>query len=157
MSRCFAAALVVAAFAVAGCTTGAEPQAGGPASASVSGAPGPACSAAPSPTESRDDNWTGPLPEEIRCLPHVAEGSLTFMANGPTPGGWKALDVHVTPDTDPAQTRALCHRITELGWGSGGPQDITLLMVSGAGHFQSVPGQPVCFDGNHPTSSPTAP
>ncbi|WP_033213706.1 hypothetical protein [Kitasatospora phosalacinea] len=157
MSGRFAAALAVAAFAVTGCTTATEPQAGGPASASVSGSPGPACSAAPSPTESYEDNWQGPLPEEIRCLPHVAEGSLSFMASGPTPGGWKALDVRVTPDTDPDQARALCHRITEIGWGSGGSHGITLLLVSGAGHFTSTPDLPVCFDGDHSTDPPTTP
>ncbi|GLW72744.1 hypothetical protein Kpho02_50430 [Kitasatospora phosalacinea] len=169
MSGRLAAALAAAAFAVTGCTTATEPQADGPPSApapaspsalapaSVSGAPGPACSAAPSPTESYEGNWKGPLPEEVRCLPHIAEGSLSFMADGPTPDGWKALDVRVTPDTDPEQARALCHRITELGWGTGGSHGVTLLAVSGAGHFTSTPDLPVCFDGDRSTLPPAAP
>ncbi|OKJ08144.1 hypothetical protein [Kitasatospora sp. CB01950] len=159
MSRRFATALAVTALAAAtGCasttaaTVGSKPT--GPAA--VTGAPGPACSVAPSPTETYEGNWKGPLPDEIRCLPHIADGSLSYLASGPTPGGWKALEVHVTPDTDPEQTRALCHRITELGWGYGGSHDITLLLVSGAGHYQSEPGLPACADGSRPRS-PAAP
>ncbi|MFJ5925857.1 hypothetical protein ACIQF6_24935 [Kitasatospora sp. NPDC092948] len=160
MSRRLAAALAVAAFAVAGCTSAGHsgPAAGPTAHAAPvdTAGPGPACSAAPSPTETYEGDWRGPLPDEIRCLPHIAEGTYSYLASGPTPGGWKALEVHVTEDTTPEQARALCLRITDLGWGSGGSHDVTLLTVDGSGHYQSEPDAPsACFDGTRSTVSPT--
>ncbi|KIQ61602.1 hypothetical protein TR51_19915 [Kitasatospora griseola] len=168
MSGRLAAALAAAAFAATGCTaTGHPGPATGPAAHAApadTAGPGPACSAAPSPTLSMEGSWAGswrgPLPAEIRCLPHVADGTLAHMAGEMVVDGkeWNAVEVRVADGTTPDQARALCHRLTDLGYGLGGSHDITLLAVSGAGHYVSEPGgDPACFDGDRSTLRPALP
>ncbi|MFF2628347.1 hypothetical protein ACFVUN_21570 [Kitasatospora griseola] len=142
-----AAAAAAAAFAVVGCTAATTaPQAAAPTSAG----PGPACSAAPSPTESWLGGWVAPLPDEIRCLPHIDHGaySHTPPAADVQEGGQNAVTVTVTPDTTPDQTLALCLRITELGYGLDGPHQVAFLSVGNGeetGHYTSMPGQAPCL------------
>ena len=146
MFRRPAAVLVAAAFAVAGCSS-AEPQAAAPAATSAG--PGPACSVAPTPTESWMGGWAGPLPEEIRCLPYVAHGSYSHQPPAPDvyEGGTNSVMVTVVPETLPEQTLALCQRITELGYGLDGPRQISFLSVgngSETGNYVSMPGMGPC-------------
>ncbi|MFJ5925858.1 hypothetical protein ACIQF6_24940 [Kitasatospora sp. NPDC092948] len=159
MSRRLVSTLAVAAFAVVGCTAADHPgpTAGPTAQATPAaavdaafGEPGPACKAEPSPTESWMGGWAGPLPEEIRCLPHVDHG--TYSHHPPEAnvqeGGENAVSVNVTPDTTRDQTLALCLRITELGYGLGGPDNITFLTVGNGeatGRYASLPGWAPCF------------
>ncbi|MFI9788379.1 hypothetical protein ACIHEI_33445 [Kitasatospora sp. NPDC051984] len=158
MSRRLATVLVLAAAALAatGCSTdskqSAAPAAGATtpaaASASTSEGPGPACSAAPSPTESWMGGWEGPLPDEIRCLPHIEHGTYSHIppAADVYEGGTNAVSVTVTSDTTRDQALAVCLRITELGYGLGGPHQVSMLQVSGAnGHYMSIPGQEPCY------------
>ncbi|MFF0392270.1 hypothetical protein ACFYS8_26785 [Kitasatospora sp. NPDC004615] len=160
MSRRLATALVLAAatLAATGCSTDSK-QASAPAagattpaaaSASTSEGPGPACSAAPSPTESWMGGWEGPLPDEIRCLPHVADGTYSSIPAEVSSTGRAshAVTIHVADDTTRDQAKAVCQRITELGYGPGGSHDISLLAVSGAGSYTSMPGRPACLEGN---------
>ncbi|MFD8479943.1 hypothetical protein [Kitasatospora sp. NPDC059673] len=70
-----------------------------------------------------------------------AETSVTGRAS-------YTVQVHVADDTTRDQARALCRRITELGYGPGGSHNIDLLTVSGSGSYTSTPGGPACLEGN---------
>ncbi|MEV7214693.1 hypothetical protein AB0O31_16570 [Kitasatospora cineracea] len=150
----FAAAAAV--LALAGCTgadrtaAGAAPSATGSAGAASSERPGPACSAAPSPSESWLGGWRKPLPDEIRCLPHVASGYYMRQPSGSdeVAGEGNVVMVSVELDTAREQTLALCRRITELGYGTDGPNEVVFLSVGDGektGSYTSLPGHKPCF------------
>ncbi|WP_282205309.1 hypothetical protein [Kitasatospora fiedleri] len=145
--------------ALAGCTgTSATTAATAPATAAATttaaaaatGSPGAACGAAPSPTQSRLGGWSTSLPEEIRCLPHVADGSYLRRPSGSddVPGQGNAVTIDVEPGTARAQALDLCRRVTALGYGLDGPNGVVLLQVRGdeeTGSYVSMPGQEPCF------------
>ncbi|MFJ4679635.1 hypothetical protein [Kitasatospora sp. NPDC088783] len=112
--------------------------------------PGAACGAAPSPTRSWLGGWSTSLPEEIRCLPHVADGSYLRQPSGSddVPGEGNAVMIDVEPGTTRAQTLALCRRVTALGYGLDGPNEVVFLQVGGGeetGSYVSMPDQEPCF------------
>ncbi|MFD7642690.1 hypothetical protein ACFV4P_18740 [Kitasatospora sp. NPDC059795] len=138
-------ALAAAAFAVTGCTAAESPAA--PAADATAG-PGPACSAEPRPTASWMGGWATSLPDEIRCLPYVDHGDYSHNPPGAAVASdANAVTVVVVPGTTRQQTLALCHRITDLGYGLDGPHQVALLSVGGGtGHYMSMPGQAPCFE-----------
>ncbi|MFD8479944.1 hypothetical protein [Kitasatospora sp. NPDC059673] len=141
MSGRLAVTLAAAALAVTGCT--ADKQQAAPVGTA---APGPACSAEPSPTMSAEGSWSGPLPDEIRCLPHVLGGIYSYLPTdlSSTRPGATTLTVDVTDGTTRDQTRALCLRITALGYTPGGEHHIDVLTVRGPATYRSLPGLPAC-------------
>ncbi|OKJ08143.1 hypothetical protein AMK19_19020 [Kitasatospora sp. CB01950] len=93
--------------------------------------------------------WGGPLPDDVRCLPHVAGGGYVHFPPAPdvTEGGENSMVVYVTPETVPEQTLALCLRITELGYGLDGPHQVATLVVgleAKTGQYGSMPGNTPC-------------
>ncbi|MFD9123985.1 hypothetical protein [Kitasatospora sp. NPDC059571] len=130
-----AAAAVAALAAVAGCGTGD----GGAPSA---GRPAPPPTAAPASCAPRlADGDEGPggesaepsvedLPDEVRCLPSVAYGSVVVQTgNAALPH--RSLMVTVVQGTGRMQTQVLCGKLTELGYGPGGRRGIDMLTVGG--------------------------
>ncbi|RAJ40449.1 hypothetical protein K353_03341 [Kitasatospora sp. SolWspMP-SS2h] len=112
--------------------------------------PGAACGAAPSPTQSWLGGWSTSLPQEIRCLPHVADGSYLRQPSGSddVPGQGNAVTIDVEPGTARAQALDLCRRVTALGYGPDGPNGVVLLQLRGdeeTGSYISMPGQEPCL------------
>ncbi|MEU3496587.1 hypothetical protein ABZ747_24240 [Kitasatospora cineracea] len=141
-----ALAAATAVLALAGCTDTDRAAAG----AASPEQPGPACSAAPSPSENWLGGWRKSLPDEVRCLPHVSSGYYMRQPSGSdeVEGEGNVVMVTVEPGTAREQTLALCRRITELGYGIDGPNGVVFLSVGNGeetGSYFSMPGQETCL------------
>ncbi|WP_457034123.1 hypothetical protein [Kitasatospora sp. P5_F3] len=83
----------------------------------------------------------------MRCLPHVADGNLLNAppdADGTLVQG-RSLTVNITEDTTPDEAHALCVKLTDIGYGTGGQHQISMLSVSGGPiMYMSLPDQPAC-------------
>lgn len=150
-----AAAVLTALVAVAACGPGdeGEPAAGATrpsASAKSATCAPPDEAVAPSSGELESSGIVFvDLPDEVRCLPGVAYGTLMESPSDPLGSGGPGRQLSVSPveGTTREQSLELCRRLTGLGYGPGGRHGITMLAVSGdltAGTYISGrPGQ-VC-------------
>lgn len=154
--RLAVAGTVLAGLMLAGCSSAADGQAASSAessepvmSVSPQGSPAPKACASPHPTSSWMGGSTTGLPDDVRCLPHVLDGEM--LAPPPEAagavGGGQALTIHVTEDTTPEDALALCRRLTDLGYGTGGSHGVSALNVGGfdAGHYMSMPNRRPCM------------
>ncbi|MFB7945885.1 hypothetical protein ACFC6L_13295 [Kitasatospora phosalacinea] len=101
------------------------------------------------PSESWLGGWRKSLPDEIRCLPHIASGYYMRQPSGSddVEGEGNVVMVDVELDTVREQTLALCRRITELGYGPDGPNEVVFLSVGNGeqtGSYVSMPGLEPC-------------
>ncbi|WP_405018623.1 hypothetical protein OHV05_18115 [Kitasatospora sp. NBC_00070] len=144
MTKAAVAGVVLAGLLVTGCSAGS-----GGGSAPPGAAPAPTVCASPKPTSSWLGGSTEGLPEDVRCLPHVADGDLLVappLADGTVVEG-RSMTVHVTEGTTRAESLALCRRLTDLGYGTGGRHGLSILGVGGAeeaGQYVSMPNRPPC-------------
>lgn len=150
------ALVVLAGSALAGCSAadgGRAAQEGTGRGPSVQGV-GPsvqatAVCAAPKPTNSWMGGSSEGLPEDVRCLPHVADGDVLdappAAAEG-TPLEGRSMTVHVTGETTGAEALALCRKLTAMGYVAGGAHDLSFLAVGGAdaGQYTSMRGGQPC-------------
>ncbi|WP_431679687.1 hypothetical protein [Kitasatospora sp. KL5] len=58
----------------------------------------------------------------------------------------RTMTVRVTEGTTRDEALALCRRLTELGYGTGGSHGMSILAVGGfdAGRYTSMPNRPPC-------------
>lgn len=131
------AAAGLVAVTVTGCGADGEvaADAGRPAPVPV----GPSCAPSVAPGASEEPAAeTAPgavvedAPEEVRCLPGVAHGTVLVQ---PSPSGLprRSLMVSAVAGADHAQASELCRRLTALGYGPGGRHGMELLSVAGGG------------------------
>ncbi|MFJ9523485.1 hypothetical protein ACIRPK_35295 [Kitasatospora sp. NPDC101801] len=83
----------------------------------------------------------------MRCIPHVLDGNVlnaSALADGTLIEG-RSMTVYTTEDTTPEQAHALCLKITDIGYGTGGQHQVSLLSV-GNGYilYMSLPGGQAC-------------